>query len=675
MTNKKILTLISLLLFLFLMVGCELFPINQPPVITSTPVETATVGVAYTYDVDATDPNPGDVLTYSLVSVEPPGMEINSGSGKITWAPTIDDVGDVDVTVEVSDGKLSDTQDFTITVSVAELTGIEVIPETMTLFVGGSETITSVTAHYSDGSTASTALGDCTYLSNDVTVATIVAGVVKGIGVGKATITVSYGGKTDTLEVTVNPVLLTSIVVLPETMTLFVGDSETITSVTAHYDDGSTAVKALGDCTYLSSDEDVATVVAGVIAAVGVGEAIITVSYGGKTDTLEVTVNSIRLTSIVVLPETMTFFVGDDREAIKSITAHYSDESTAEIDLDDDACEYESSDEDVATVDAGEVTAVGVGEATITVSYTEGEITTKAVLIKETDTIEVTVTRPVHNIDANRYYDDIQAAIDDASAGDTIEVAAGTYNEIVNIYKSNIVVKSASGAEVTTIIAISAVATVDFIGAEPGFGLVENSVLDGFTVINEFMDGPFPVVVRFQHASGSVAKNNVIIGPSTDTGTHMSGVVISGEHDTGSNNVLEDNTISNCWNGFVVFGPHADGNIIRNNIVEENSNGAWIEYETKNTVVQSNDIINNILLGIGIDEGYWGTSENISINYNNIYGNGFGIKADYQSLYTPVDATNNWWGDESGPTHPSTNGTGDIVSDNVVFVPFSTVEN
>jgi len=270
-------------------------------------------------------------------------------------------------------------------------------------------------------------------------------------------------------------------------------------------------------------------------------------------------------------------------------------------------------------------------------------------------------------------YQHIQDGIDNATDGDIIIVSAGTYNEVVNIYVNNLIVKSASGAEATTIVSNSAVAIVDFIGNEPGFELVENSTLDGFTVINGFMDGPYPVVVRFQHASGCIAKNNVITGPSTDTVPHMSGVVFSGEHNTGSNNVLENNTISNCWNGFVVFGPLADGNIIRNNTVKENSNGAWIEYETKNTVVQSNDIINNILMGIGIDEQYWLPSENIKINYNNIYGNGFGIKADYQSLLTSVDATNNYWGDVTGPYYPTTNpnGLGDNVSDNVEFVPWT----
>ena len=86
--------------------------INHAPVITSTPVTSATKDEPYNYDVNATDPD-GDTLTYSL-TVHPTGMNINSSTGVINWTPT--STGDYDVTVKVSDGELSDTQSFTITV-------------------------------------------------------------------------------------------------------------------------------------------------------------------------------------------------------------------------------------------------------------------------------------------------------------------------------------------------------------------------------------------------------------------------------------------------------------------------------------------------------------------------------------------------------------------------------
>jgi hypothetical protein len=93
------------------------FPISvvdQPPVINSTPVTTAEVGVAYTYDVDATDPE-GDTIYYYLV-VSPTGMTIDENTGLISWTPSAAHIGDNAVVVEASALELSTTQDFTIVI-------------------------------------------------------------------------------------------------------------------------------------------------------------------------------------------------------------------------------------------------------------------------------------------------------------------------------------------------------------------------------------------------------------------------------------------------------------------------------------------------------------------------------------------------------------------------------
>ena len=91
---------------------------NQAPIITSTPITTATIGLLYTYDVDATNPD-GDILTYSFYSIytAPNGMTINSTTGVISWTPTSIQIGNTLVMVKVSDGTLSATQSFTIVVS------------------------------------------------------------------------------------------------------------------------------------------------------------------------------------------------------------------------------------------------------------------------------------------------------------------------------------------------------------------------------------------------------------------------------------------------------------------------------------------------------------------------------------------------------------------------------
>ena len=85
---------------------------NHTPIITSTPVTSATKDEPYSYDVNATDSN-GDALTYSLTT-KPTGMTINSSTGMINWTPAV--TGDFNVSVKVSDGELFTPQSFTITV-------------------------------------------------------------------------------------------------------------------------------------------------------------------------------------------------------------------------------------------------------------------------------------------------------------------------------------------------------------------------------------------------------------------------------------------------------------------------------------------------------------------------------------------------------------------------------
>ena len=74
-----------------------------------------------------------------------------------------------------------------------------------------------------------------------------------------------------------------------------------------------------------------------------------------------------------------------------------------------------------------------------------------------------------------------------------------------------------------------------------------------------------------------------------------------------------------------------------------------------------------------------GPSVNVVINNSNIYGNSkYGVYNDISSVW--LDATNNWWGNISGPYDPSSSGTdgdyndtgtGDRVNDYVLYRPWS----
>lgn len=207
--NTRILILVFVVAFLTLLVGC--YPkLNQAPIITSDPVKTATVGKAYTYDVDATDPD-GDTLTYSL-TVRPEDMTIDPDTGIIEWDPQIlEQLGLYQVIVEVSDGRETAIQSFTITVIEEEeppkLTSIVVVPDTITLSLGATKQL-KVTAYYNDGFTPKIT-SDCNYVSSDPSIAFVsVNGLIVGEGFGTATITVTYISDevvfTDTVKITVS---------------------------------------------------------------------------------------------------------------------------------------------------------------------------------------------------------------------------------------------------------------------------------------------------------------------------------------------------------------------------------------------------------------------------------------------------------------------------------------
>ena len=102
------------------------------PTLFGTPATMAAVGRLYFYQPAARDLDRDDVLRFEL-TVAPDGMSIDEATGRVTWSPVPDQVGDHDVAISVSDGNDGvASQAWTITV-VEELPNrapvIESVPE------------------------------------------------------------------------------------------------------------------------------------------------------------------------------------------------------------------------------------------------------------------------------------------------------------------------------------------------------------------------------------------------------------------------------------------------------------------------------------------------------------------------------------------------------------------
>ncbi len=97
---------------------------NDPPEFTSSPVRSATVGVAYAYDIVATDPDTGDTLTITA-PVKPAWLSltpVGNGRARLSGTPAVGDAGSVNVELRVTDNGTpakSATQKYSIEVSAA----------------------------------------------------------------------------------------------------------------------------------------------------------------------------------------------------------------------------------------------------------------------------------------------------------------------------------------------------------------------------------------------------------------------------------------------------------------------------------------------------------------------------------------------------------------------------
>lgn len=182
-------------------------------------------------------------------------------------------------------------------------------------------------------------------------------------------------------------------------------------------------------------------------------------------------------------------------------------------------------------------------------------------------------------------------------------------------------------------------------------------------------------------------KNNIIddnnkdgysgVGPASGDGIFIeSGGNYPGAHTQG--NIIKGNTITKHWNGIYFKGSrdglyHHDNEIVANTIEFNSGNGIYLEESSQNTI-EENSIKNNNRSGIFLKttSSGDGSDDNI-IKENRIVDNRqTGLSSDGNSNNNI--ATHNWWGDASGPKHETTNpnGTGNAVSDNVLYYPWYT---
>jgi len=305
-------------------------------------------------------------------------------------------------------------------------------------------------------------------------------------------------------------------------------------------------------------------------------------------------------------------------------------------------------------------------------------------------------------------YATIQAAIDAASDGDTIIVHPGTYdgftieskNDLSIIGQDGVTVNSANmfvdGVEWWVMAYVRNCTNIHIDGIVFDGAEIEVNMLEGIAYgdsTGSITGGAVRNMIGSEWAMGvciwgdeegstavdisQLTVENCVMGIMVaNAEVNLDGCSITGMAPDGGYGVeamdnaqvtVENCVICDCWKEAPDLGEAGIGMMIA--LAEESEAIYGIADERPCTVEMTGSTLCDNNCGIAVyDDG------NLTANFNNIAGND--LIGVHNGAIEEVDATNNWWGDASGPYNETSNpdGKGDGVSDNVDYSPWLKAE-
>lgn len=375
-------------------------------------------------DKTAITMNKGDKSEALVVSYNP---EDTTDDKTVTWSSENEDIATVEdgVVTAVGAGTTNITAkvgEFTATCEVTvvvPLESISVKADGATDSLEVDDTV-NLTVEYSPADT--TVERDVTWTSSDDTVATVDEnGTVTAVKGGTATITATVNGISATCDI---KVLIHTTAIALGSSDLQLAKGQVSDPIAVTYNPENTDDSK--DLTWTSSNADVATVDEnGVVTAAGGGTATIRATLNANEDvyaecavTVSVPLESITLTAD---KETDSLEVGD---TVNLIVGYNPEDTTVAKDV-----VWTSSDDAVATVDNGTVTAVGGGTATITAAVNGISATCDVRVLKHTTGISLGTAEM--NLMKGDVSDPIAVTFDPADTDDSKEVTWSSDNTAV----------------------------------------------------------------------------------------------------------------------------------------------------------------------------------------------------------------------------------------------------
>ncbi|MBW4081509.1 Ig-like domain-containing protein [Paenibacillus sp. S150] len=250
-----------------------------------------------------------------------------------------------------------------VDVDVAVARYLDLSDESLSLKTSSTRALT-LTATYADGSTEDVT-SQAVWSSSNELVAYVKKGAVTTYKLaGTATLSAAYGTLETALEVEVGAV--NKLVASEESVFLQPEDTKQLT-LTAVAGDGSSS-DVTSSAAWTTSDKSVALVSKGLITGYSVGTATITGTYNGVAATVTVDVGTAR--HLALSATSLNLAVNASKTL--ALTATFADGATADV---TGKAVWSSSDEAVAFVAKGIITAYAEGTVTITASYGSKTVT------------------------------------------------------------------------------------------------------------------------------------------------------------------------------------------------------------------------------------------------------------------------------------------------------------
>ncbi|MGD8190639.1 invasin domain 3-containing protein [Brevibacillus ginsengisoli] len=279
--------------------------------------------------------------------------------------------GTATITVTTADQTKTDLCQVTVLSKADEVTGIKVSEKNVVLKPKQSLQL-HIMAVYTSGETKEITTDKKTKYSSSATkIATVKEGrITAGNKEGTATITIRYLDKTVQIPVTVSKLDVRELTTPKPSVQIELKASMQL-SVTAVLSNGKK--KDVTNSVFWSSDnEKVATVSEnGKVNAVGTGTAVITATYGGKSVTVEVKVFDLKTIKKLTASQKKVILDNGKEQQIE-LTATLMDGSEQSV---TEEAEWSTTNENIAIVKNGLITAVSAGKATIKAKYKGKTIT------------------------------------------------------------------------------------------------------------------------------------------------------------------------------------------------------------------------------------------------------------------------------------------------------------